>query len=151
MGYSSFMAPLGTATNNKLTKLCKVLIVFDEVFLCNKSGDNGKLGSIFFTSVNNNKLERVSQSTTTRITAKNLVSADFKNSRHRETTTIPTKTKVKITILNTFYCVTECLPLTSSEKDEFPDFRSCSAVSLAVVRSHRFTQFNKNFRGKWLS
>ena len=47
------------------------------------------------------------------------VSADFKNSRHRETTTMPTKTKIKITILNTFYCVTECLPLTSSEKDDF--------------------------------
>ena len=76
------------------------------------------------------------------------VSAGFKNSLHRETTTIPTKTKLKITILNTFYCVTECLPLTSSEKDDFPDCRSCSAVSLAVVRSHRFTQFNKNFRGK---
>ena len=69
------------------------------------------------------------------------VSADFKNSRHRETTTIPAKTKIKITILNTFYCVTECLPLTSSEKDDFPDSRSCSAVSMAVVRSQRFTQF----------
>ena len=87
----------------------------------------------------NNKLERVSQSTTMRINRRE-VSADFKNSRHRETTTIPTKTKIKITILNTFYCVTECLPLTSSEKDDFPDCRSCSAVSLAVVRSHRFTQ-----------
>ena len=71
------------------------------------------------------------------------VSADFKNSRHRETTTIPTKKKIKITTLNTFYCVTECLPLTSTEKDDFTDCRSCSAVSLAVVRSHRFTQFNK--------
>ena len=28
---------------------------------------------------------------------------------------------------------------------------SCSVLSLAVVRSHRFPQFNKNFRGKWLS
>ena len=78
------------------------------------------------------------------------VSADFKNSRHRETT-IPTKTKTKITILNTFYCVTECLPLTISEKDDFPDCRSCSAVSLAVVRLHRFVPFNKTFKGKWLS
>ena len=69
----------------------------------------------------NNKLERESQSTTTRINRRE-VSADFKNSRHRDTTTtIPTKTKIKITILNTFYCVTECLPLTSSEKDDFPD------------------------------
>ena len=94
----------------------------------------------------NNKLEQVSQSTTMR-TNRREVSADFKNSRQRETTTIPTKTKIKITILNTFYCVTECLPLTSSEKD----CKSCSAVSLAVVRSHRFTQFNKHLRGKWLS
>ena len=98
----------------------------------------------------NNKLERVSQSTTMRITAE----------KFRRTSKTPDiekqqqyqrRQKVKITILNTFYCVTECLPLTSSEKDEFPDCRSCSAVSLAVVRSHRFTQFNKNFRGKWLS
>ena len=148
MGYSSFMAPLGTVTNNKLTKLCKVLIIFDEVFLCNKSANNGTLGSIFFHY--NNKLERVIPINNNAYNRRE-VSADFKNSRHRETTTIPTKTKVKITILNTFYCVTECLPLTSSEKDEFPDCRSCSAVSLAVVRSHRFTQFNKNFRGKWLS
>ena len=72
------------------------------------------------------------------------VSADFKNSRHRQTTTIPTKTKIKITILNTFYCVTECLPLTGSEKDDFPDCRSCSAVSLAVVRSHRLLSLTKN-------
>ena len=147
MGCSSFKAPLGTATNNKLTKLCKVLIIFEEVFLCNKSAD-WKIGVDFFHY--NNKLERVSQSTTMRINRRE-VSADFKNSRHRETTTIPTKTKVKSTILNTFYCVTESLPLTSSEKDDFPDCRSCSAVSLAVGRSHRFTQFNKNFRGKWLS
>ena len=98
----------------------------------------------------NNKLERVSQSTTMR-TNRREVSADFKNSRHRETTTIPAKTKLKITILNTFYCVTECLPLTSSEKDDFPDCRSCSAVSLTVVRLHCFIQFNKNFREKWLS
>ena len=93
----------------------------------------------------NNKLEGVSQSTTMRINRRE-VSADFKNSRHRETTTIPTETKIKITILNTFYCVTECLPLTSSEKDDFPDCRSCSVVSLAVVRLHRFTQFNKTFQ-----
>ena len=59
-------------------------------------------------------MERVSQSTTMRIN-RGEVSADFKTSRHRETTTIPTKTKIKITILNTFYCVTECLPLTSNE------------------------------------
>ena len=98
----------------------------------------------------NNKLEQVSQSTTMRINRREF-SADFKNSRRRETTTTPTKTKIKITILNTFYCVTECLPLTSSEKYDFPDCRSCSAVSLAVFRSHRFTQCNKNFRGKWLS
>ena len=80
----------------------------------------------------NNKVERESQSTTMHINRRE-VSADFKSSRHRETTTISTKTKVKITILNTFYCVTECLPLTSSEKDDFPDCRSCRAVSLAVV------------------
>ena len=68
----------------------------------------------------NNKLEQVSQSKTMR-TNRREVSAGFKNSRQRETTTIPTKTKIKITMLNTFYCVTECLPLTSSEKDDFPD------------------------------
>ena len=147
MGYSSFMAPLGTATNNKLTKLCKVLIIFGEVFLCNKSANNGKLGSMFFTTITNSNEYPINNNAYNR----REVSADFKNSRHRETTTIPAKTTVKITILNTFYCVTECLPLTCSEKDEFPDCRSCSAVSLAVVRSHRFTQFNKNFRGKWLS
>ena len=148
MGYSSFMAPLGTATNNKLTKLCKVLIICGEVFFYVIRAQ---------TMENWGRFLSLQQQTRTSIPINNNaynrreVSADFKNSRHRETTTIPTKTKVKITILNTCYCVTECLPLTCSEKDEFPDCRSCSAVSLAVVRSHRFTQFNKNFRGKWLS
>ena len=69
----------------------------------------------------NNKLERVSQSTTmrnSRQVSKPGVSDDFKNSRHRETTIIPRKIKIKITILNTFRCVTESLPLTISEQDD---------------------------------
>ena len=78
--------------------------------------------------------QRVYQSTTMRINRRE-VSADFENSRHRETTTIPTKTIIKITNLNTFYCVTECLPLISFEKDDFADCRICSAVSLAVART----------------
>ena len=73
----------------------------------------------------NNKLERVSQSTTMRINRRE-VSADFKNSRHRETTIMPTKMKIKIIILNTFYGVTEFLPLSNSEQDDFPDCRSCT-------------------------
>ena len=95
----------------------------------------------FFSLQCQTRTSKLSQSTTMRMNRRE-VSADFKNSRHRETTTIPTKTNIKITILNTFYCLTECLPLTSTEKDDFPDCRSCSAVSLrslAVVRSHRFT------------
>ena len=67
---------------------------FGNFFLCNKSIDNGKLGSIFFHD--NNKLKRVSQSTTMR--DRREVSEDFQNSQHQETTTIPTKTKIKITI-----------------------------------------------------
>ena len=61
----------------------------------------------FFTTI---QLELVSQSTTTMRNRKE-VAEDFRNSKHRETTTIPTKTKIKIAIylfaIN-FYYVTEC-------------------------------------------
>ena len=121
MGCTSFMAPLGVATNNKLTKLettgrSQVLSLqsFDHFWWSFFYAIRAQTMETDFFFHYNNKLERVSQSTTMRINRRE-VSADFKNSRHRKTTTIPTKTKMKITILNTFYCVTECLPLTSSE------------------------------------
>ena len=60
---------------------------------------------LFFTTI---QLELVSQSTTT-MRNRTEVAEDFRNSKHRETTTtIPTKTKIKIAILNNFYYVTEC-------------------------------------------
>ena len=57
------MAPLGAPTNNKLTTIGNhgaqpsaftvKTSFFDEVFLCNKSADNGKVGSIYFTTITN--------------------------------------------------------------------------------------------------